>query len=170
MNEFQITLLINSCITLLAAFGGTFLGWWLNSYSEKKRRKSSLHFRLLPHKSLTEKHRGDKYSESDYAIEVYNTGQVPFYLESISLSGEDNFLLDELSFDGHLVVLPHERREHVLNEQEAQSLERYCEKYDSCEVTAHAPRGDTHKFGDLDLSFISLQVQLRNSIIKEMDQ
>lgn len=170
MNESQITLLINFCITLLVGFVVTFLGWWLNSYSEKKRRKPSLYFRLLPHESVTEKHRRDKYSESDYAIEVYNTGQVPFYLESISLSGEDNFLLDDLSFDGHLVVLPHERREYVLNEQEAQSLEWYCEKYDSCEVTAHALRGDTHKFGDLDLSFILQQVQLRNSIIKEMDK
>lgn len=119
---------------------GVFLGWVLNEHSTKRRAKPKLCFRIIgtPESELVEKEARNKYSASDYSIEIYNIGQNPFILESFTLVHKNKILVDcEVTIQDK-AILPYKSMVYTLNEQEADALIYHCTgmKLGECTVLA----------------------------------
>lgn len=138
---------------------GVILGWVLNELSAKHRAKPKLCFRIIgtPESELVEKEARNKYSTSDYSIEIYNIGQNPFILENFTIVHKKKILVDCQIGIQDKAILPYKSMVYTMNEQEADALIYHCTGLELGECTIIATDVEQHRVpANLDASILTL--------------
>lgn len=152
---------INTIVSVCGTIFGTVLGWTLNCLYAKRTNKAKLCFSLQPAADTDniEPESRTKYSDSDYCIEVYNIGNVPFILEQISLRYGNKIITDCIVIEENKTLLPYEHYKYRLNMQEYDAILWHCKENNlkECKVIAYDISGKGIK-SHLDLVLPCIQV------------
>lgn len=157
---------------IIVAFIGLFgvtLGWCLNLFTDMRKSRPKLFFQmsLVPSDEQIDKELRTKTSDSDYSIEVYNLGEKPFVLESFEITYKKFYNLKEKMAiycsipKEECVILPYHSVEHILKEEDADTLLYFCKlfHFDKCRIVAYGIDGKKAK-GDLDVLFIKTRASI----------
>jgi hypothetical protein len=146
--------------TLIGAIIGTLLGFCLTVMKEYYDRKPRLSFNLSGQneEGYLEPEKRTKTSPSDYAIYVCNYGREPVMVRNLSLLLDKKILVDRL-INGYTTILPYEKYQCVLTEQDYGALLFHCKKHKlkACDIVADNIAGGEIK-GKLDLCMLNMQL------------
>ena len=156
--------LINAGIGII----GVVIGWVLNELTAIFRERPKLCFQMVsaPDEDLTEKEYRVKESLSEYGIEIFNIGEKPFVLESFMICYKKKLLVDCHMPENDRIILPFHNVVYTLSEQEANALERHCQKehFEKCQVTAYSVDQKKAK-GILPVPLFSIRANIRTTDI-----
>jgi len=147
--------------TLIGTIAGALLGFCLTVIKEYYDRKPRLSFSLSYRQSdegYVAQDKKIKTSPSDYAIEVCNYGREPVMLKTLSLFTDKKILVDALINDC-TTILPYEKYQCILMEQDYGVLLLHCKKQNSkeCDIIADNISGGEIK-GKLNLYKLDMQL------------
>lgn len=120
---------------------------------------------------LDDKELRTKYSNSDYSIEIYNLGPIPFILDRFTLVHKKGMLIECPVTEEDKTISQQKNMVHILQEQDADTLRWFCkrDRFNKCEVWAYDITGKRIK-AKLDVSGITFQVQAstedKHSVVK----
>ncbi len=121
---------------------GVVIGWGLNELTTTFRERPKLCFRMVstPDDELIDKEYRVKESLSEHGIEIFNVGEKPFVLENFVICYKKKLLVDCHMPESDRIILPFYNVVYTLSEQEANTLEWYCQKehFEECQVTAYS--------------------------------
>lgn len=141
-------------------------GWFLNELSTSRREKPKLRFQMVytPDDELSEKGLRTKSSPSEYGIEIFNLGEKPIAIESISLMNKNTTIADCFLSDDSRVIEPFHNLIYTLMEQEANALEWHCKNkyFEECDVIANCVDGK-HIKSQLEVPLIAIRAKIAAS-------
>lgn len=157
--------IINAIITIGSGIFCTILGWVLNCLYQNRFNKVKLSFSLQQASGIEDRIVPEfrtKYSESDYCIKVYNTGNTSYILEQISLQYKKKTITDCVIVEENQTIAPYGCYTYQLNEQEYDAILWHCKQADlkSCKVVAYDVAGKKTT-GSLDLILPYIQTHQR---------
>lgn len=153
-------------IECISAIFCVILGWKLNCLYENKLRKVRLNYSLQQAADISDDDKSlrTKYSESDYCLQIYNTGNTPYILQQISLQNRKHIITDCIIIE-EKTLQPYEKFIYRFSEQEYDAILWHCEKEDikRCKVIAFDIESKKN-IGNLDLTLPYLQSHPRKIV------
>ena len=132
--------ILSGVLGIIGTLLGAALGWLLNSLSLKPK----LCFVLKEQQNkdeLTSKELRNKYSDSDYTVEIFNLGSTPVAVGTFGIYYKKTTLLDGADIDK--IIKPYETIVYELNEQNIDTIRYHCKKsgIKKCDVIAYDVTG-----------------------------
>lgn len=128
---------------------GVIIGWGLNELAAVFRERPKLHFQMVPtsEDELIEKAYRVKENPSQYGIEIFNTGEKPFILDSFTLLTKKTLLVDCHMPEVDRIILPFHNVVYTLSEQDVDALKWHCQQeyFEECQVIAYSVDGKETK-------------------------
>ena len=153
-------------LELLTSLFDTLIGGLFSGLGDKLKNKPKLCFKMVstPDDELTEKGLRTKTSLSEYGIEIFNLGEKPVVIESISLMNKKTTIADCFLDDESRVIEPYHNVVYTLMEQDANSLEWHCKQnfFKECDVIAYGVDGKEIK-GKLEVPLIAIRAKFAAS-------
>lgn len=144
---------------------GVVLGWLLNELTMAHREKPKLCFQMasMEDEPLTEKKFFVKDGPSEHAIEIYNIGIKPFLINSFSICFKGKVLVDCHIYDEKCVLVPYQKTEYILTQQEAEVLQKKCnvEHFEKCEIIAYSIDGKKVR-SEIAVPIFTIRASVRN--------
>lgn len=147
---------------LLKMLFDTLLGGGFNGLGDKLKNKPKLCFNMVstPDDELNEKELRPKTSPSEYGIEIFNLGEKPVVIESISLMHKKKIIADCFLDNKSRVIEPFYNVVYTMMEQETDALEWHCKQdyFEECDVIAYCVDGKKIK-GKLKVPLIAIRAE-----------
>lgn len=153
-------------LELLKTLFENLVGGLFSGLGDKLKNKPKLCFKMVstPDEELSEKELRTKTSPSEYGIEIFNLGETPVVIESISLMHKKRTITDCFLDNESRVVEPYHNVVYTMIEQEADALEWHCKQdyFEECDVTAYCIDGKKIK-SKLEVPLIALRAEFAAS-------
>ncbi|WP_373262060.1 hypothetical protein [Hungatella hathewayi] len=153
-------------VSIFSTVIGAFLGWFLSYMTENLNNKVRLCFSLQPYNQddTIESELRTKYSDSGYAIFVYNTGKTPYILSEFQLNTKKT-IITECVLTEAVTIMPYESYIYELNDQDYDSIRFHCGEQNISDCTIFAyDVGEKRCKAKLDLFLPKMQSDFRKDI------